>query len=87
MRKNTKEKLEKLKKQQDVLKSRIQLIEGREKQKQKKIDTRQKILVGSYFIDKYKQNAEWSKLEKIMDDYLVRDSDRKIFSLPIHKEN
>ena len=41
---NIKDKVEKLKRKQEVLKARIQLIEGREKSKEKKLMTRKKIL-------------------------------------------
>jgi hypothetical protein len=75
--------LEKLKQ----LKARKQAIESREKSKQKeqerKDDTRRKILLGSYLIKKM-QESEANK-EKILADlseYLVEDRDRKLFDLP-----
>jgi len=75
--------LEKLKQ----LKARKQAIEAREKSKQKeqerKDDTRRKILLGSYLIKKMQENA--ANKEKILADlseYLVEDRDRKLFDLP-----
>ena len=53
MDKNTRNKVEKLKEKQEVLKARIQLIENREKSKERKLETRKKILIGSYFLEKY----------------------------------
>ena len=53
MDKNTRNKVEKLREKQDVLKARIQLIENREKSKERKLETRKKILIGSYFLEKY----------------------------------
>ena len=44
MDKNTRNKVEKLKEKQEVLKARIQLIENREKSKERKLETRKKIL-------------------------------------------
>ena len=75
--------LEKLKQ----LKARKQAIEAREKSKQKeqerKDDTRRKILLGSYLIKKMQENA--ANKEKILaeiSEYLVEDRDRKLLSLP-----
>lgn len=90
MDKSIKSKIEKLKKKQEILKARIQLIENREKAKERKIDTRKKILVGSYFIEKYSEDKKEKELTKLMSQYLTRESDRKVFGLSydkkIHKE-
>ena len=76
--------LEKLKQ----LKARKHAIEAREKSKQKeqerKDDTRRKILLGSYLIKK--MNANEANKEKILaelNEYLIEDRDRKLFDLPI----
>ena len=87
MDKSVKSKIEKLKKKQEVLKARIQLIENREKAKERKLDTRKKILVGSYFIEKYMEDKKESELIKIMDQYLTRQSDRKVFDLDYDTNN
>ena len=80
--------LEKLKQ----LKARKQAIEAREKSKQKeqerKDDTRRKILLGSYLIKK--MNANEANKEKILDelnDYLTENRDRLLFDLPNIEEN
>jgi large subunit ribosomal protein L7/L12 len=83
---NTRDKVEKLKKKQKVLKARIQVIEGREKAIEKKLDTRKKILIGSYFLEKYSKDNEMEKLITIMDKYLIRESDRKVFGLNHDKD-
>ncbi len=84
---STREKIEKLKKQQSVLKARIQIMESKEKTIQRKLDTRMKILIGSYFLDKYKQENKFDDIIKIMDTYLTRESDRKIFNLELKDKN
>ena len=81
MDKSIKSKIEKLKKKQESLKARIQLIENREKAKERKLDTRKKILVGSYFIEKYSEDKKEEELTKLMNQYLTRQSDRKVFGL------
>ena len=75
--------LEKLKQ----LKARKQAIEAREKSKQKeqekKDNTRRKILLGSYLIKK--MNANEANKEKILaelNEYLTEDRDRQLFDLP-----
>ena len=74
--------LEKLKQ----LKAQNQAIEERGKTKQKeqerKDDTRRKILLGSYLIKK--MNANEANKEKILADlneYLTEDRDRQLFNL------
>lgn len=75
--------LEKLKQ----LKARKQAIESREKSKQKeqerKDDTRRKILLGSYLIKKMQESeANKEKILAEISEYLVEDRDRKLFDLP-----
>ena len=86
MDKSIKSKIEKLKKKQEVLKARIQLIENREKAKERKLDTRKKILVGSYFIEKYSEDKKEEELTKLINQYLTRESDRKVFGLDYDKK-
>jgi len=72
------------------LKARKQAIEARERSKQKeqerKDDTRRKILLGSYLIKK--MNANEANKEKILaelNEYLTEDRDRQLFGLPSNK--
>lgn len=73
------DKIAKLKKQRDILNARIQKAEALEKSRERKRDTRRKILVGAYYLDQARKNGTLDELGKIMDDYLTRDSDRKLF--------
>ena len=80
--------LEKLKQ----LKAQKQSIESRAKSKQKeqerKDDTRRKILLGSYLIKK--MNANEANKEKILaelNEYLTEDRDRQLFDLLILDKN
>lgn len=73
--------LEKLKAQQAKLEARIQSVMARNKQHQRKNDTRRKILVGSYYLDQAIKDNKFDEIKKIMDGYLTRDSDRKLFDL------
>jgi len=73
--------LEKLKQ----LKARKQAIEAREKSKQKeqerKDDTRRKILLGSYLIKKMQNEANKEKILADLNEYLTEERDRKLFDL------
>jgi len=73
------DKIARLKKQRDILNARIQKAEALEKSRERKRDTRRKILVGAYYLDQARKDGTLDELNKIMDDYLTRDSDRKLF--------
>lgn len=72
-------KIDKLKKMQDTLKARIQLFEHKEKTKRAKLETRKKILIGEYFLFKYKNANDLETLNKLMYEYVSKESDRKLF--------
>ena len=74
-------KLEKLIQKKKALEARIQMISAREKTQERKQDTRRKILIGSYFIDKAKKENNLQEIYKAMVGYLTRDADKKLFSL------
>ena len=73
--------LEKLKQ----LKAQKQAIEAREhtkqKEQQRKDDTRRKILLGSYLIKKMQNEANKEKILAELNEYLTEDRDRKLFNL------
>ena len=68
------------------LKAQKQAIEARERAKQKeqdrKDDTRRKILLGSYLVKKMESNeANKQKILADLNEYLTEDRDRKLFGL------
>ena len=65
------------------LKIKVNKLEAMERAQKKKIETRRKILAGSYLINKYIDNPEG--LAKLLDSFLVRDNDRELFGLPCLK--
>lgn len=75
------DKLQKLKEKRTQLDKRIQLMENRQKHKERKDDTRRKILVGSYYLDDAEKNGTINNIKKLMDSYLTRDADRTLFEL------
>ena len=79
--------LESLKKQQDQLKAKIQALEASEFARERKRETRRKILVGAYYLDKMRADDKFNELVSLMDAYLSRDSDRVLFNLPPSEKN
>lgn len=67
-------------------KAKKQKIEARkrhlESKEQRALDTRKKILVGAFMLDKMANNAETkTKVLAQLDQYLVRADDRELFGL------
>jgi hypothetical protein len=73
--------LEKLKVQKSKLDARIQIAEARAKIKEKKNDLSRKILIGTYHLDNAIKNNSMHEINKLMDQYLIRDYDRSLFGL------
>ena len=72
-------KIDALKIKRERLQAQIQKLEASEKSRERKQDTRRKILVGSYFIDKAKEEGGVESLYKLMGNYLKRESDKQLF--------
>ena len=79
MGKDGSDKIEKLEKQMKQLQERIASEKARVKKKERKDDTRRKILVGAYFLEKYEDNM--AELVKMIDPFLSREKDRELFGL------
>ena len=82
------ERLQRLKEQKDVLDARIQQIRAKEKMKERKLDTRRKIVVGAFILSKMDKDPAFeqqvlSKLEKT----LRREIDRELFDFPKLQES
>jgi hypothetical protein len=73
--------LERLKEQRAKIDARIQASEARLKQSHRKQETRCKILIGSYYLDKAMKENTMNELKKLMAGYLTRESDKKLFDI------
>jgi hypothetical protein len=73
--------LDALKKKQEQLRAQIQKLESLEKSRDRKRDTRRKILLGSYFLDKAGEEGTLDSLFQQMENYLKRNTDRELFQL------
>ncbi|EJE8676124.1 hypothetical protein [Vibrio parahaemolyticus] len=75
-------KLEQLKQQQAQLAERIKRETQKQKERERKDDTRRKILIGAMILDGMKNSAEYEqKILKNLDQYLTQEKDRKLFKL------
>lgn len=83
MAKIAQSKLEKLKEQREKINARIQATESRLKTADRKKDTRRKILVGAYYLDKAAKENTMSEIKAAMGKYLSRNSDRVLFELEL----
>ncbi len=80
--------LEQLKKKREQLNAQIQKVEASTRTKERKQETRRKILVGAYFLNKAEEENSMEDLTQQIDDYLTRNIDRVLFGLPaLDKEN
>ena len=86
-----KEKAEREKEKAKQIEARIQAIEAREKARQKeqdrKDDTRRKILAGSFLLKQMEDEAKKTKILADLNEYLTEDRDRKLFDLLNIEEN
>ena len=57
-------------------------IQARDTAKQRKEDTRKKILIGGTIMSAIKNNKmQWNTIKALLDENLVRDNDRALFDL------
>ena len=74
--------LNSLKKKRNIINARIRLMQNKEQSKERKDNTRRKILIGSYYLEQANKNNYFDSIVKLTDSYLTRDSDRMLFDLP-----
>ncbi len=75
------EHLQNLLKKKQQIDARIASVRARVKKEEQKKETRKKILVGGYFLEKFEEEQKSDELKLIMADYLTRESDLKLFGL------
>lgn len=75
--------LEKLLEKQKQLAAQIQAIKAREKEADRKLDTRRKILIGGAVLAMVKR-GDWpqDKLKSMLDREIHAEKDRALFGLP-----
>jgi large subunit ribosomal protein L7/L12 len=83
----TNSKLELLLEQKSQLEAKIKLEKERELTRGRKNETRRKILVGAYFIEKFTKSDSLEKLFTELDKFLYKPKDRVLFGLDPNKKN
>lgn len=73
-------------KRKEQLEARIQNLKAKEATQQRKDDTRRKILVGSYVIDKHLKAGNFDRLVSELDKFLFKTNDRALFGLASREE-
>lgn len=77
------DKIEKLEKQVEQAKARLQAAKAREKVRERKLLTRKKILLGAYVLKALESGRMKSDvMQAELDRFLVSDRDRALFNLP-----
>ena len=85
-KKLTNQKIENLDKKISSLQARKMAEVARLKKQKRKEDTRRKILVGAYYLDQAEKTGTMEKIIQKMDEFLVREHDRRLFGLsPLSK--
>ncbi len=87
LKEQKREKLAKLeaeaKAKSEKLKNQIKRLEQRDKAKERKVDTRRKILAGSMVLERMQKDPAFAeKFKNDLDRFLTRDIDRVLFGLP-----
>jgi hypothetical protein len=89
-RRNTTDRLELLRKRRDQLDAQLKALEARNKQAERKADTRRKVIAGALALEHYQKNrdSEFGRVMfRLLDEYVVRPHDRALFpDLPEHQE-
>lgn len=73
--------LETLVKRKEQLEAKIQNLKAKEATQYRKDETRRKILVGSYILDKHDKEGTYEKLISELDKFLFKPYDRELFGL------
>lgn len=82
------EKLEKLIAKRKELDARIRKEQNRENTKQRKRETRRKILAGAWVLDEAEKRPDFKKfVYQRLDSFLTRKTDREVFGLPVKGES
>ncbi len=82
-RKSTTDRLQTLRQKRDQLDSKLRLLEARQKQAERKADTRRKVIAGALALEHFGANpdSEFARvLMRLLDEYVVRPHDRVLFS-------
>src|ERR1051325_8750951 len=90
-RRSSTDRLELLRQKRDQIDAQLKALEARNKQAERKADTRRKVIAGALALEHFEQNrdSEFARtLLRLLDEYVVRPHDRALFpDLPTPQAN
>lgn len=75
------EKIKKLQSKQNEIQKKIEHLKNKDLLKNKKDEINRKIIIGSFFLEKYEKENKLNELKEILKTYLTKKRDRKLFDL------
>ena len=81
-RRNSTDRLDQLRKRRDQIDAQLKALEARNKQAERKADTRRKVIAGALALEHFEKNrdSEFGRvLFRLLDEYVVRPHDRALF--------
>ena len=81
-RRSTTDKIELLRQKRDQLDAQLRALDARQKQAERKADTRRKVIAGALALEHFAANreSEFARvLFRLLDEYVVRPHDRTLF--------
>lgn len=86
-RRTTTDRLELLRRKRDQLDAQLRALEARNKQAERKADTRRKVIAGALALEHFTANSDSEfgrKMFSLLDEYVIRPHDRALFDfLPV----
>jgi hypothetical protein len=86
----TQSKIEKLREKKAQIDAKIKIIEAREREQNRREETRRKIIAGALALHHAKENPNSSFariLNGLLNDYVIKPYERKLFGLPALPDN
>jgi hypothetical protein len=74
-------KIKDLEKQQKEIANKIEELKNKKDKKEKENEDKKKIIIGSYFLNKYTKENKVDELVELLSEYLLKKRERKLFDL------
>ena len=74
-------KINSLEKKKKEIAKKILDLKNKEDKKEKELEVKKKIIIGGFFLNKYKKENKLNELQDLLDKHLTKKRERKIFNL------
>ena len=74
-------KINSLEKKKKEIAKKILELKNKEDKKEKEVEVKKKMIIGDYFLNKYKKENKLNELQDLLDKYLTKKRERRIFNL------